>query len=145
MSEYTLTLDKDLIGPWICHRINKVWGPEGRECMGVLNSEGKLVAAGMFEDYTGVCITGHIACEGSGIALRTLLGAAYHYVFVTLDCEKFLGLVNSNNRKALTLDLKMGFRPEAVIEGVFPGGDLVVLVMNRDECRWIAPEHRKVA
>jgi hypothetical protein len=143
---YTITQDKDWVGPWLCNLTDKVWGPAGRECIGLFDQEGVLKAGVMFEDFTHKCITAHIALQpGAAIALRTLVPVACHYAFVTLGCEKILGLVNSFNRKALSLDLRLGFRAEAVIEGIYPNGDMVVLVMDRAECRWILPEHRKAA
>lgn len=139
-----LSDNKDLIGPWVFRRINRAWAPEGREALGLVDGD-RVLAGAVFEDYTGRAVTGHMAIAHSNVPLRKLLGSVFYYVFVDLGVDKFLGFVDSTNLAALKLDVKLGFRPEAVIKDVFPNGDLIIMSMDKAECRWLPKRYREAA
>ena len=100
------------------------------------------MAGVVFEDYTMASVTMHMAVSKTGLPLKNMVFAVFQYAFVQLGVDKAIGLVNSSNKAALEVDLKLGFRPEAVVEGVFPNGDMVILVMNKSDCKWITAEQR---
>jgi len=139
-----LTTDKHLIGPWVFKRIGRTWSPEGREVIGLVDGE-EIIGGVVFEDCTQRAITAHMAWGDPSISPRRLIKAVFWYAFMDLGVEKVLGFVNSANTAALKTDLRLGFRPEAVIEGVFPDGDMVVMVMNRSVCPWIPRAYRNAA
>lgn len=136
--------DSALLGPWICARIGKTWNPDAYTCVGLAAGE-RVLACSMYEGYTKQSIQIHVAVDSPNAPIRKFLAASFHYPFVYLGCGKLLGLVNSSNKPALTFDLKLGFVPEAVIPDVYPDGDLVIVTMNRADCRWIPAEHRRAA
>lgn len=140
-----LTLDKHLIGPFVFRHVNKAWGPEGREAIGLVDGD-RVLAGVVFEDYSGpggsVCV--HVSLAHSNVPLRKLITATFWYAFQQLGVEKVLGLVPSTNKEALKFDVKLGFKAEAVIENAFPDGDLVILSMTRAECRFI-PKSKQAA
>lgn len=139
-----LSIDKDLVGPWVFSQINKAWAPEGREVVGLVRGE-EVLAGVVFEDCTLKSVVAHMAIKHPHVPLKRFVPAVFHYAFIDLGVDKMLGFVSSANKAALKTDLRLGFRPEAIVEGVFPNGDLVIMVMNRSTCRWIAPEHRNAA
>ena len=47
------------------------------------------------------------------------------------------GQVPASNVRALEFDRKLGFIEETRIKDVFPDGDLVVLSMKREDCKWL--------
>lgn len=139
-----LSDNKDLIGPWVFNQVNKAWAPEGREALGLVRGE-EVLAGVVFEDCTLKSVVAHLAIRHKNVPFRKLIYGTFYYAFIDLGVDKVLGFVNSANKAALKTDLRLGFRPEAIVEGVFPNGDLVIMVMNRSDCRWIAPEHRIAA
>lgn len=139
-----LSSDKDLIGPWVFRRINRAWGPEGREVLGLVR-DGEVLAGVVFEDYTMKAVTMHMAIAHPHVPIRKLVFAVFYYAFVDLGADKALGFVNSANTTALKMDLKLGFKAESCVEGVFPDGDLFIMVMNKSECRWLPQEYRQAA
>ena len=66
-------------------------------------------------------------------------------MFVQLGCQQVLGFVSTSNKKALMFDLKLGFEPIAVIPNIYPGADLMILRLERKNCRWIPAELREAA
>lgn len=74
---------------------------------------------------------------------RALLHSAFDYVFNHCGLEKVIGIVNSKNERAMNYDRKIGFKEAHRFEGVHEdGGDIVVLEMNKADCKWIR-EHKE--
>jgi len=134
----SISMDKNFIGPWIAKRINMDWYPQGRETIGLYREEDKEILAGvLFEDYTGACVSTHISIANPNVPIRKLLVTCAMYAFDQLGCKKVLGLVPSNNTEALNFDIKIGFKPEAIIKDVFNDADMLVLYMTREECSFL--------
>jgi len=141
---YELTTDKHLVGPWVFRRVNKTWAPEGREAIGLVR--GKEVVGGVvFEDWNLKSVSAHMAWGDASVSPRRLIKAIFHYAFIDLGADKVIGCVNSANKAALKTDLRLGFRHEAVIEGVFHDGELVMVGMERRDCPWIPRQFRAAA
>lgn len=102
--------------------------------------------------YTGfmgkVCQM-HVVNLSTRRAPRKLLKAAFDYPFNQLNLKTVLGIVNSKNDQAMKFDRHLGFKELMRLEGQHDdGGDLVVLAMDKDDCRWLQErehEERMVA
>jgi hypothetical protein len=69
---------------------------------------------------------------------KKLLFGAFDYPFNYLGVEKIIAVVNSLNTRAMEYDKKLGFAEVLRLAGMHDdGGDLVVLEMNKADCRWI--------
>jgi len=67
-----------------------------------------------------------------------LLYEVFHYIFITANRETAIGLVNSDNRKALNFDKKIGFKELTRIkDGHKKGVDTVILELRKEQCMWI--------
>ena len=106
--------------------------------------DGRLLGGVIFQGYTGASIEVHMAGFDPHWITRDLIWATFAYAFIQLGCLKVIGRVAETNQRALELDLKLGFIEEARIRDAYPDGDLIILTMRRDECRWlkIAPRSR---
>lgn len=106
--------------------------------------DGRLLGGVIFQGYTGASIELHTAGFDPHWMCRDLIWATFAYPFLQLGCLKVIGRVAETNRRALELDLKLGFIEEARIRDAYPDGDLIILTMRRDACRWlkIAPRSR---
>ena len=102
--------------------------------------------------YTGfigkVCQM-HVVNLGTRRSPRKMLWAAFDYPFNQVGLEAVLGIVNSNNDSAIRFDKHLGFKEVMRLDGLHVGGgDIVIMRMDRDECRWIKEidhEERMVA
>lgn len=99
--------------------------------------DGKLLGGVIFTGYTGASIAIHVAGLEPRWINNNMLWITFDYPFNQLRVSKLIGHVPSGNRKALDFDLKLGFKEEARITDIYPDGDLIVLSMRREDCRWL--------
>jgi len=113
------------------------------QCIGWL-SEGKLVCAVGMQGFLGKVCQMHVAyVPGWHFTPRSLLRAVFRYAFLTAGREVVLGVVNSKNEKALRMDAHLGFRELFRLPGMHDdGGDMVLLGMTKDNCRYLDDEPR---
>lgn len=107
--------------------------------------EGNLVGGNIFTGYTGASIHTHTAGFAPGWATRDFLWCIFDYCFNQLGCKKVFGQVCESNKRALEIDLKLGFKIVARIEDVFPDGACFVLEIAREDCRWLNLKPRGLA
>ena len=104
--------------------------------------DGELMGGVVYQRYTHSSVLMHVASFMPNWLCRDLLWLAFHYPFVQLGVGRVFGLVHEKNDEALTFDRKLGFEIETRIRKVYPDGDQIVLVMERDTCRWLKLEPR---
>lgn len=104
-----------------------------------VNAETKMVEWVVgFNAFLGKTCQMHVVNLTGKSTPRKLIWAAFHYAFVVCGLSMVFGILNSNNERAVEYDKKLGFKevnrfPEAHDDG----GDIVVLQMKRDDCRWV--------
>lgn len=126
------------MGPWVCSRTGDgpFW-PDGSSTIG-LEKDGELVAGVVFDDYNGVSCCIHVASDGTRRWLnREYLWFTFHYAFNQLGVRKLIGKVTADNASALRFDRHLGFVEEARIRDACEGGDLIILTMTREQCRFL--------
>jgi RimJ/RimL family protein N-acetyltransferase len=136
-----LTFDKDLVGQWVARHTSSTFTPENSSCIGLLDKDGQLIAGVWYESYNKVSIMAHIAIQGR--INREFLFTIFDYPFVQLGVNKIIGPVNSNNLDALKLDDNFGFEEEARIKDAYPDGDMVLLSLTKDKCRFLGEKYGK--
>lgn len=99
---------------------------------------GKLLGGVIYQQYFKRSIVIHVAGFDPHWLNRDLLWAIFDYPFNRLGVEQILGFVPSTNAHALEFDKKIGFQIVTKIPDVVPGGDMLVISMRRNECRWLA-------
>jgi hypothetical protein len=109
-----------------------------------VTSEGNLLGGNIYTGYTGASIHLHMAGFTPNWANRDFLWIAFDYPFNQLGCKKVFGQVPEYNTRALEIDLKLGFKVEARIDDVFPGGACLVLSLAREDCRWLKLKPRGI-
>jgi hypothetical protein len=134
-----LCLDNQLVGEWIARRTDSIFTPQNSSCIGWIGKEGHLVAGVWYENYKKTSIMAHIAIEER--ISREFLYTIFHYPFVQLGVEKVIGFVNSSNEAALKLDKNFGFEEEARIKDAYPDGDLILLTLTKDKCRFLGERY----
>ena len=79
----------------------------------------------------------HVGSIQNNWASKDLLWAVFDYPFNILKVNVILAAVASTNIEALKLDRHLGFIDKAYIEDAHIDGDLVILAMRRENCRWL--------
>ncbi len=128
----------DAVLAFLAERIAGFEPTPGAVALGVLK-QGRLVAGAAYERFNGVHVEASIAAEpGSRWASRRTLFALFDYPFGQLGCRAVTVTVPATNLRSLNLALKLGFAPCAYVPfAARDGSTLVVLQMERSQCRWI--------
>lgn len=124
------------LGEWLCSRTEGQYTPNIGTYIG-LEENGTLCAVVGFDNYNGASISMHVAGEGKRWINREYLWYCFYYPFEQLKVNKILGLVSSDNLDALRFDRHLGFKQEAVISNACPNGDLIILTMTKDQCKFL--------
>ena len=106
--------------------------------------DGSITVAVVYENYLGKRnIHMHVAAEGNWMT-RDFIEHAFRYPFEKLNCARVTGLVH--DPKKLEFYQLLGFKVEGCLRDALDEGDLYIMGMLRDECRFIdGKEHTKRA
>lgn len=135
-----ISVNKDLIGPWIAKELDMVWTSENSSTIGWIEN-GEIVNGVWYEDFNGKSVTCHIVLKKP--LNRTFLAIIFDYPFIQLGVSKIIGPVKSNNQKSINLVTKFGFKEEARLLEAFPDADLIFFVINREDCRFLGERYGK--
>lgn len=135
---------KERVAAWVLERIPGMHVDDGLgyEAHGILDSSGELVAGVVFNRFTGTDISMHVAAEHGRLwATPRVLRFIFGYPFNQLKCRRVTGFVSAQNAHTLDFDLRIGFKKEGVLRDATPEGDMTIIGMTRNECRWLGEKH----
>lgn len=128
--------DRDVID-YVAARIPGFVRTPGAKALGVA-VDGKLAAGVVYENWNGPNINASIAVTDKRWASRSVLRRLFGYPFNDLGCEVITLLIAASNPASIRLARKLGFKGEAMIRfGAHDGSMLLVLQMERADCKWI--------
>ena len=99
--------------------------------------DGEVKAVVAFDNILDKSCEMHTAAIVPNWISKDLLWACFDYPFNILKVKVILATVASTNEEALKLDRHLGFVDKAYIEDAHIDGDLVILAMRREDCRWL--------
>jgi L-amino acid N-acyltransferase YncA len=99
--------------------------------------DGEVKAVVAFDNILDKSCEMHTAAIVPNWISKDLLWACFDYPFTILYVKVILATVASTNTEALKLDRHLGFVDKAYIEDAHIDGDLVILAMRRENCRWL--------
>jgi hypothetical protein len=99
--------------------------------------DGNLVAVIAFCGFLPNCCSMHIASVGENWMSKDLLWACFDYPFKKLEKKVILVGINAENKKAVNLNRHLGFRDEAIIKDAHENGDLLLMSMRKEHCKWL--------
>ncbi len=121
---------------WVADRTTTTYYPGSGQGIGI-EKDGKLTCGVLFEGYNGKSIQIHVAIEPGARMTREWLFVLFDYAFRQLGVNKIIGVVDSTNEAALRFDKHIGFVEEAVIADAGKHGDMHILTMTRQQCRFL--------
>lgn len=124
-----------LLFDWLEKRVGLEWTPGFRAIGRVV--DGELVGVVGFSGQNGASCQMHMAGEGKRWASRGFICEVFRYAFDVCGYNVVFGLVPSGNVAAYDIDIRLGFKELATIEGAHPDGALRFLMMRREDCRWL--------
>lgn len=88
--------------------------------------------------YPGGSVRMHVRAYARNWCNREFLWLAFDYPFNQLGVPKVLGTIQGDNYFTSNFARKLGFRLVTEVPDVFPNGvPLIILEMNKTECRWL--------
>ena len=99
--------------------------------------DGEVKAVVAFDNIADKSCEMHTAAIVPNWISKDLLWACFDYPFNILKVKVILATVASSNTEALKLDRHLGFVDKAYIEDAHIDGDLIILAMRRENCRWL--------
>jgi L-amino acid N-acyltransferase YncA len=128
-------LNQDYQKEWASNLLNLPL-PDDAICLGqVIN--GELRACVVYCNFQGKSCQTHICSTGKHWMSKEYLWAMFDYPFEKLGLKVILAVIAGSNEKSLKLSRKLGFKDVAKIPDAHDDGDLVILTMRPDECRWL--------
>lgn len=138
-SRKTLVLDQHArVAQWVAEQAGcsaHAWA--GYVCLGLEDETGMLVAGIVLESFTGRSANMHVAGVGKNWVNRNLIMTCFLYAFDHLGLKRITGLVPASNAAALAFDLHLGFKLEHTLIDGAKDGDLHILGMRREDCRYL--------
>lgn len=129
---------------WVAERTGE-FGNFGAAVGIGIESDGRLLAGVVFNEFNGSSMCIHVASDGSKRWMsRELLWFTFHYAFEQAKVKLLLGLVGSKNAESQRLVLHLGFVEEHRIPDAHPDGELIIYRMRREECRWLGMRHEGI-
>jgi len=128
------------VGEWVCSQTGGGYHAERSNAIGLRRGE-ELVCGVVYENWNGRSIVCHIAFRGR--LTPAYLGAVFDYPFNVCKVDKIIAPIGSGNVKAITLVSKMGFIEEGRIKNADTDGDIVLLTLTRDACRYLGTPYGK--
>ena len=122
---------------WITEKIDllKVADAKG---IAAESDDGRILGVCMMDTWLENSVQIHIAASPACFRKYTFLREVFNYIFITANRQIAIGIVNSDNQKALKFDKKLGFIEIARIkDGCKTGVDTVLLELRRENCIWI--------
>jgi hypothetical protein len=124
------------MGDWLVRMMNHPL-PTETVCIGQ-EIDGNLVAVVGFCGFMPKACQMHIASvDEVNWMSRDLLWASFDYPFNKLGVSVILGQINADNESALRLNRHLGFKVVAEIADAHMDGDLVIMAMRREDCRFL--------
>ena len=130
-----VTDNQDHLRGWITGVLGMQFSPYATFIGQEIDGEVKAVVA--FDNVLDKSCMMHTAAIVPNWISRDLLWACFDYPFNILKVKVILASVASTNEEALKLDRHLGFKDKAYIEDAHIDGDLVILAMRREDCRWL--------
>lgn len=131
-----IRIDAPGAGDWIMARVGGVFTPSHDHSFSTYR-DGGIIGGFTLCAYLGASMTIHDAGLDEKWCSPDLLWLTFDYSFNQLGLKKLIAPVFSTNAHALQLDLRAGFVVEAIIKDAVPDGNLMLLTMTREQCRWL--------
>lgn len=122
---------------WACRTHGVKTGYTTAVGIGV-EKDGEIQGAVVYHEYNGASLRIHVVSNKSKRwVTREWLHVIFMYAFDQAKVKRITGFTPASNSGALKFNKAVGFVEETRLVDAEPDGDLIVLKMTRDMCKWI--------
>ena len=129
------TENQEELRTWLS-KIGNFQYPQETMCIGSIKND-ELVGVTGFNNFATHSCQIHVAATDVQFLTREYLNCVFDYGFNKLKVKVILAPICKDNVKSLNLCRKLGFEQVADIPYGHPNGDLIVVAMKRNQCRWL--------
>lgn len=129
------TENQSQLREWLSE-VGKFDYPPSTMCIGQ-EKDGKLVGVTGFNNFLPNSCQIHVASTDVYFLNRWYLNCVFDYPFNKLGVKVIIAPIYKGNVKSLNLCRKLGFEQVADIPYGHPEGDLIVVTMKRNQCKWL--------
>lgn len=128
---------KERVCDWVSARLDRCSVPfVGYYAMGV-ERNGELVAGIVMDNYNAQNAYPHIVIEKTGKDVIQLITAFCDYAFNHCQLKRLTAMIPASKPDVLAFDLKLGFEYEFLMKDGAKDGDLHIIKMTPQSCRWL--------
>ena len=102
---------------------------------------GRINAGVLFENWNQASVIAHLAIDGK--TSPQFLRSAASYAFDDLGVRKIIAPISSRNERMRRMAEKIGFVVEGTLRDCELGGDIVLMTVNRANCRFMGERYGK--
>ena len=121
---------------WVAKRTNE-HGNYGAAVGIGIERDGEIIGGVAINEFNGANVNMHTAAARRHWLNREFLFVIFDYCFRQLKVARVTALVGEGNAHARKFIRKVGFVDEARISAAHPTGDLMVMTMWPDNCKWV--------
>lgn len=129
------TENQEKLLDWLC-RVGDFEYPENTRCIGQ-EKDGELIAVVGYNNFAPQACQIHVASTDVHWLTRDLLFAIFDYPFNKLKVKVILAPMGKGNIKSFNLCRKLGFELVADIPYCHEDGNLLLMAMEYDRCKWL--------
>jgi len=130
-----VTDDQEFLRLWI----SKALGGDAPKDMQLIGQEidGEIKAVAGYSAFEGKACNFSFAGDGGNWMNKDFLWAMFDYPFNKLNLKVIIATIAGSNYKSLKLSRNLGFKQIANIADAHQDGDLVIMIMRRENCKWL--------
>lgn len=125
----------------LAHSAQLQFVPHLHHCIARYSEGDRLMGGTLYTDYAGGSVGCHFAGFAPGWINRELLWLGFDYPFNQLKVNKLFGLISEWNVPSRNVALRLGFKIEYLVEGVYNRPDGVngkyITSMLKEDCKWL--------
>ena len=130
-----VTENQSYLREWLSE-VGKYDYSQNTACIGQ-EKDSKLIAVVGYNNFLPNSCQMHIASMDVLWPTKDFLFAVFDYPFNKLKVKVIIAPICKDNVKSLNLCRKLGFEQVADIPYGHPDGDLIVVAMKRNQCKWL--------
>jgi RimJ/RimL family protein N-acetyltransferase len=130
-----ITENQEELKSWLS-KVGKFEYPQNTACIGQ-EKDGELIAVVGYNNFAPNSCQIHVASTDVYWLNKELLFAIFDYPFNKLEVKVIIATIYKGNVKSLNLCRKLGFKKVGDIPYGHPKGDLIVVAMKRNQCKWL--------
>jgi RimJ/RimL family protein N-acetyltransferase len=132
--------DKERINAWLWQRVGREspFSPPAKFNGFGVEKNGELIAGVIFDSFSANArCSMHCAGIGKHWLTREFLNVCFDYAFNQANCKVVINTIAAKNVASINFTKHCGFKVQTVITDGAGDDDLVILVLHRDNCRFL--------